>query len=106
MVVDIPGHVIKNCRKAAREARNRGNRVPNKIVDPCETCGNKSHTTQECYSGANWAKRPQWWKTPKTTSPNNIPIPPQQQGQFVKDNSQTAQPHYDTHPGNELAGSC
>ena len=38
------GHVIKNCRKVAREARNRGNRVPNKIADPCETCGKKSHT--------------------------------------------------------------
>ena len=31
-----PGHIVKNCRKVAREARNRGNRVPNKIVDPCE----------------------------------------------------------------------
>ena len=59
------GHVVKNCRKVAREARNRGNRVPNKIVDPCETYGKKSHTTQDCYSGANWANRPQWWKTPQ-----------------------------------------
>ena len=25
------GHVIKNCRKVAREARNRGNRVPTKL---------------------------------------------------------------------------
>ena len=30
-----PGHVIKNCQKVAREARNRGNGVPNKIADPC-----------------------------------------------------------------------
>ena len=52
------GHVIKNCRKTAREARNRGNRAPTEITNPCETCGKKSHTTQECYSGANWANRP------------------------------------------------
>ena len=82
------GHVIKTCRKTAREARNRDNRVPNKIVDPCETCGKKSHKTQECYSGANWAIRPQWWKSPKATSPNNIPIPSQPQGQYIKDNTQ------------------
>ena len=82
------GHVVKNCRKVVREARNRGNRVPNKIVDPC---GKKSHSTQDCYSGAKWANRPQWWKTPKTTPPNNIPITPQQ-GQYVKENSQITQP--------------
>ena len=87
-------HVIKNCQKVPREARNRGNRVPNKIVDPCETSGKKSHTTQECYSGANWANRPQWWKTPKATSPNNIQIPPQSQGQYAKNNFQTTQPPY------------
>ena len=88
-----PGHVVKNCRKVAREARNRGNRVPNKIVDPCETCGKKSHSTQDCCSGANWANRPQWWKTPNTTPPKNIPITPQQ-GQYVKENSQIIQPQY------------
>ena len=88
------GQVAKNCRKVAREARSRGKRVPNKIVEPCETCGKKSHTTQECYSGANWANRPQWWKTPKTTPPNNIPIPPQPQGQYAKDNLQATQPQY------------
>ena len=71
------GHVIKNCRKTAREATNRGNRVPNKITDPCETCEKKSHTTQECYSGANRANKPQLWKTPNATPPNNIPKPPQ-----------------------------
>ena len=64
------------------------------IVEPCETCGKKSHTTQDCYSGANWANRPQWWKTPKTTSSNNILTPPQPQGQYVKENSQVAQPQY------------
>ena len=88
-----PGHVVKNCRKVARKARKRGNRVPNTIVDPCETCGKKSHSTQDCYSGANWANRRQWWKTPKTTPPNNIPITPQQ-GQYVKENSQITQPQY------------
>ena len=89
------GHVIKNCRKTAREARNRGNRVPTKITNPCETCGKKSHTTQECYSGANWANRPQWWKTPKTTPPNNIPLPQNAQGQYPSDNPSTHQQKYD-----------
>ena len=84
---------VKNCRKVAREARNRGNRVPNKIVDPCETCDKKGHTTQDCYSGANWANRPQWWKTLRATPPNNILITPQQ-GQYVKDNSQLTQLQY------------
>ena len=68
--------------------------MPNKIVDPCETCGKKNHTKQECYSGANWANRPQWWKTPKATPPNNIPIPQQPQGQYVKESLQVAQPQY------------
>ena len=62
-----------------------------KIVDPCETCGKKSHTTQEWYSDANWANRPEWWKTPKATPPNKIPIPPQPQGQYIKDATQMAQ---------------
>ena len=88
------GHVVKKCRKVAREAHNRGNRVTNKIVDPCETCGKKSHTTQDCYSGANWANRSQWWKTARTTPPNNIPMPPQPQGQYVKEKSQVTQPQY------------
>ena len=88
------GHVIKNCRKTAREARNRGNRAPTKITNPCETCGKKSHTTQECYSGANWANRPQWWKTPKATSPNNIPLPQNTQGQYPPDNTRVHRQSY------------
>ena len=87
-------HVIKNCRKTTSEARNRVNSVPNKIVVPCNTCGKKSHTTQECYSGANWANSPQWWKTSKVTPSNNIPIPQQPQGQYAKENSQVTQPQY------------
>ena len=38
-----------------------------------------SHETKDCYSGANSANRPTWCKTPKTTPPNNIPIPQQSQ---------------------------
>ena len=38
-----------------------------------------SHETKDCFSGANWANRPSWWKTPKTTPPNNIPITQQLQ---------------------------
>ena len=36
------GHVVKSCRKVAHEARNRGNRVPIKIVEPYETCDKKT----------------------------------------------------------------
>ena len=61
------GHVARNCPKVAHAARNRDNRIPNKIVEPCETCGKKSHTTQD--SGANWANRPQWWKNPQDYAP-------------------------------------
>ena len=42
------GHVI-NCRKTAREARNRGNRAPTKITNPCETCGKKPYDTGMLY---------------------------------------------------------
>ena len=61
------GHVIKNCRKTARAARNRGNRAPNKIVDPCETCGKKTTQLrnatlaligQTSYSGGKHPKLP------------------------------------------------
>ena len=65
-------------------------------MDPCETFGKTRRRIQECYSGANWANRPQWWKTPKATSPNNIPIPLQPQGQYIKDNTQLAQTQYHT----------
>ena len=96
------GHVIKNCRKTAREARNRGNRAPNKITDPCETCGKKSHTTKECYSGANWANRPEWWKTPKTTPPNNIPLPQKSQGQYLPDNPPMPQQQYNNQANSQM----
>ena len=45
------GHVIKNCRKPAGEARNRGNRVPNKIANLCETCGKKTLRRQSGKNG-------------------------------------------------------
>ena len=53
------------------------------------------------HTGAYWANRPQWWKTPKTTPPNNIPITPQQ-GQYVKENSQITQPQYHNQTAGQL----
>ena len=32
-----------------------------------------SHEIKDCYSGANWANRPTWWKLPKTTPSNDTP---------------------------------
>ena len=85
------GHVIKNCRKVAREARNRG------AQQNCRSMRNlwqeKPHNPRmllRCQLG----NRQQWWKTPKTTSPNNIPIPPQSQGYYAKNNFQATQPPY------------
>ena len=69
------GHLLRNCRKTNRDKRSQ--RTPNtNNTNPCETCGKLSHETKDCYSGANWAKRPTWWKTPETTGSNNIPLPP------------------------------
>ena len=73
-----PGHLLRNCRKTNRDKRKQRNQNPTQTT-PCETCGKMSHETKDCYSGANWANRPTWWKTPKTTPPNNIPIPQQSQ---------------------------
>ena len=68
-----PGHLLRNCRKTNRDKRSQKTNAPTQST-PCETCGKMSHETKDCFSGANWANRPSWWKTPKTTSPNNIPI--------------------------------
>ena len=73
-----PGHLQRNCRKTNRDKRSQRNQNPTQTT-PCETCGKMSHETKDCYSGANWANRPTWWKTPKTTPPNIIPIPQQSQ---------------------------
>ena len=68
------GHLLRNCRKTNRDKRSQ--RTPNtNNTNPCETCGKLSHETKDCYSGANWANRPTWWKTPKTTGSNSIPLP-------------------------------
>ena len=68
-----PGHLLRNCRKTNRDKRSQRNNTTAQ-ASPCETCGKMSHETKDCYSGANWENRPTWWKTPKTTPPNNIPI--------------------------------
>ena len=74
----IPGHYKANCRKLQRELRQQPRNVPNNVYPTCETCGRKSHETKDCYSGANWANRPTWWRTQPqhlATYPNNIPAP-------------------------------
>ena len=68
-----PGHLLRNCRKTNRDKRSQKNQNTTPS-SPCETCGKMSHETKDCYSGANWANRPTWWKTPKATSHNKIPI--------------------------------
>ena len=73
-----PGHLLRNCRKTNRDKRSQKTNAPSQST-PCETCGKMSHETKDCFSGANWANRPSWWKTPKTTPPNNIPITQQPQ---------------------------
>ena len=68
------GHLLRNCMKTNRDKRSQ--KTPNtKNTNPCETCGKLSHETKDCYSGANWANRPTWWKTPKPTGSNSIPLP-------------------------------
>ena len=70
------GHLLRNCRKTNREKGNQ--KIPNSnITDPCKTCGKIGHETKDCYSGANWANRPRWWKTPKPSGTNSIPLPQQ-----------------------------
>ena len=68
------GHLLRNCRTTNRDKRSQ--KTPNtNNTNPCETCGKLSHETKDCYSGANWANRPTWWKTPKPTGSNSIPLP-------------------------------
>ena len=68
------GHLLRNCRKTNRDKRTQ--KTPNTTnTNPCETCGKLSHETKDCYSGAYWANRPTWWKTPKPTGSNSIPLP-------------------------------
>ena len=71
-----PGHLLCNCRKTNRDKRTQLPHNTN-ITNPCETCGEISHETKDCYSGANGANRPTWWKTPKATGSNNIALPQQ-----------------------------
>ena len=84
-----PGHLLRNCRKTNSDKRSQKNQNPTETT-PCKTCGKRSHETKDCYSAANWANRPTLLKTPKTTPPNNIPIPqqsqatPMQQPQFAQ----------------------
>ena len=71
-----PGHLLRNCRKTNRDKRNQKPLNTN-IINPCETCGKLRHETKDCYSKANWANRPTWWKTPKPFCSNSIALPQQ-----------------------------
>ena len=68
-----PGHLLRNCRKTNRDKRSQKTNAPTQST-PCETCGKMSHETKDCFSGANWANRSSWWKTPKTTPPITFPL--------------------------------
>ena len=85
------GHLLRNCRKTNRDKRNQ--KTTNTFVtNPCETCGKLSHETKDCYSGANWANRPTWWKTPKPTGSNSIPLPQQTAPEVLQQPQTNQQP--------------
>ena len=85
------GHLLRNCRKTNRDKRSQ--RTPNtNNTNPCETCGKLSHETKDCYSGANWANRPTWRKTPKTTGSNNIHLPPSNTPEIMQQPQANQQP--------------
>ena len=66
----IPGHFKARCRKLKRDNCDKQCKEPNQIRPPCDTCGRRSHTTPECYNGANWANQPKWWRTRQTPVDN------------------------------------
>ena len=68
-----PCNLLRNCRKTKRDKIIQKPLNTN-ITNPCETCGKMSRETKDCYSGANWANRSTWWKTPKSTGSNSIPL--------------------------------
>ena len=69
---------VHNIEPSSQQQQNN----PPRTTGPCFGCGNPakmSHETKDCFTGANWANRPSWWKTPKTAPSNNIPITQQPQ---------------------------
>ena len=85
------GHLLRNCRKTNRDKRNQKT-TNTTVTNPCETCGKLSHETKDCYSGANWANRPKWWKTPKPTGSNSIPLPQQTAPEVLQQPQTNQQP--------------
>ena len=85
------GHLLRNCRKTNRDKRNQKT-TNTTVTNPCETCGKLSHETKDCYSGANWANRPTWWKTPKPTGSNSIPLPQQTAPEVLQQPQTNQQP--------------
>ena len=84
-------HLLRNCRKTNRDKRNQKT-TNTTVTNPCETCGKLSHETKDCYSGANWANRPTWWKTPKPTGSNSIPLPQQTAPEVLQQPQTNQQP--------------
>ena len=85
------GHLLRNCRKTNRDKRIQ--RTPNtNNTNPCEICGKLSHETKDCYSGANWANRPTWWRTPKPTGSNSIPLPQSTTPEIMQQHQANQQP--------------
>ena len=85
------GHLLRNCRKTNRDKRNQKT-TNTTVTNPCETCGKLSHETKDCYSGANCANRPTWWKTPKPTGSNSIPLPQQTAPEVLQQPQTNQQP--------------
>ena len=84
------GHFKHQCRKLKNDQRNNTRQGPRRAISTCETCGKRGHEAKECFSGANWANRPSWWRAPQATGntnyqpatfPNNQPILQPQQPQ-------------------------
>ena len=82
------GHLLHNCRKT-----NRDKRLQKTAGSALTTPSEMSQETKDCYSGANWANHPSWWKTPKSTPQILFPsLPSKLKKPSVATNSGTSNP--------------